>query len=143
MSSRSFITVASFAAMLTAGCNSSSPTAPPPNPADQFAGVWSGPINDEAAGTGMLKFVLEAFPAGTVRGTWAATFSNPANDNAGTVSSTVALSPLAFLGRCPDNGPPGSGIIFTMALSGTRMNGNYSTINCAGLRRGTADLAKQ
>ena len=87
--------------------------------------------------------MLQALPAGAVTGTWAATFTNPANDTGGSVSSTVVLSPLAFLGRCPDNGPPASGIIFMMALSGDRMNGTYSTINCAGLRRGTAELSKQ
>src|SRR5262245_9164710 len=95
-----------------AACDSSSPGAPD-NPADPFAGVWSGPIVDEGSASGTLRFDLTAGPAGAVRGSWTATFSNAANNNGGTVTSTVALPPpLVFTAECTQSG---RGIVaFTM-----------------------------
>jgi hypothetical protein len=130
------------ATMWTAACDSSSPGMPD-NPADPFAGVWSGPITDQQSAGGTLKFELTAGPAGAVSGTWTATFSNPANNNGGAVTSTVALPPpLVFTGRCTQSGP---GIVaFTMtAMDGRTLSGTYDGITCNGLLRGTAVVTKQ
>jgi hypothetical protein len=131
-----------IATMWIAACDSSSPDAPD-NPADPFAGVWSGPITDQDSGNGTLRFELAAGPAGAVSGNWTATFSNPANNNGGAVASTVALPPpLVFTAQCTQSG---RGIAaFTMSATDNRMmTGTYSGITCNGLLRGTTALAKQ
>lgn len=128
--------------MWVAACDSSSPSTPE-NPADPFAGVWSGPIADQQSASGTLRFELAAGPAGAVSGTWTATFSNPANNNGGAVTSTVALPPpLVFTALCTQSG---RGIVaFTMTATDNRtMSGTYDGITCNGLVRGTAALTKQ
>jgi hypothetical protein len=128
--------------MWAVACDSSSPGTPE-NPADPFAGVWSGPITDQQSASGTLKFELAAGPAGAVSGTWTATFSNPANNNSGAVASTVALPPpLLFTAQCTQSG---RGIVaFTMNAADNRaMSGTYEGITCNGLLRGTTALTKQ
>ena len=139
MTSQRIIAVIFLITMLTAGCHSSSPTAL----SDPYAGVWSGPITDDMSGGGTLRFVLSAQPAGAVIGTWTATFSNPANNNGGSVSTTVALGPpLQFGLECTQAGGAGAAIV-TMTLAGNRLTGTYAGITCSGLTRGTAELTKQ
>jgi hypothetical protein len=128
--------------MWAAACDSSSPGTPE-NPADPFAGAWSGPITDQGSASGTLRFELAAGPAGAVSGTWTAAFANPANNNGGAVTSTVALPPpLVFTAQCTQSG---RGIAaFTMTATDNRtLTGSYDGIACNGLLRGTAVLTKQ
>jgi hypothetical protein len=130
------------ATMWAAACDSSSPGTPE-NPADPFAGVWSGPITDQGSASGTLRFDLVAGPAGAVSGTWTAMFANPANNNGGAVTSTVALPPpLVFTAQCAQSG---RGIVaFTMTATDNRtLTGSYDGIACNGLLRGTTVLTKQ
>jgi hypothetical protein len=128
--------------MWATACDSSSPGTPE-NPADPFAGAWSGPITDQGSASGTLRFDLAAGSAGAVSGTWTARFANPANNNGGAVTSTVALPPpLVFTAQCTQSG---RGIAaFTMTATDNRtLTGSYDGIACNGLLRGTAVLTKQ
>ena len=122
--------------LLLAACHSSNPA----SPSDPFVGVWSGTLNDEVSGLGALTFVLNAGPAGSLTGTWAATFPDPANNNGGTLSATVPLGPpLVFGLDCAGSGAA----LFTMTANGNHMAGTYESVTCQRLRRGTAELIKQ
>ena len=112
------------------------------SPSDPFAGVWLGTIADEGSGSGTLRFALTAQPGGGVVGTWAATFSNRESNNGGTVSATVALTPIQFALECTQSGERGVAII-TMTANGKQMSGTYGGVTCNGLRRGTVELSQQ
>jgi hypothetical protein len=131
-----------LATLVASAFCSSTPTEPP-NPSEPFAGVWSGPITDEESASGTLRFALEAGQAGSVHGTWTATFSNSSNNNGGTVTSVVALPPpFQFGGECTQAGR--GVVIFSMTMTSNRtMSGNYGGVTCNGLRRGTVGLTKQ
>lgn len=126
-------------AIINIGCGSSrSPT----SISDPYAGNWSGSIHDDVIGAGSVKFALVAQPGGGVVGTWAATFSDPSNNEGGNVAATVALVPVQFTLGCSQTATRGAAIV-AMTITGNQMSGTYSAVGCIGLRRGSMEVTKR
>ncbi len=120
---------------LTAGCSSSSPTAPSEI---SVAGNWSGTLSDSLAGTGRLAFTF-AQSAAALSGTWSTTYSNPGYNNGGSLSGSVSGSSVTLTltpsvpTYCPYN--------VTGTLSGSTLSGTYAAFNCTVAVSGTFSAA--
>ena len=136
MTFRQILAASLVTILASAGCDSTNPA----SPSGSLAGVWSGTIVDAGSGGGTLRFELVDQQGGGLTGTWVTTFADSTNNSYGELSVTPPLgSPLQFGLDCARMGAA----LFTMTVTGSRMEGTYSGVMCPGLTSGTARLGKR
>lgn len=115
------------AAVLLAACAKSS-TAPV---IENFAGNWSGSIDDQRLGSGTLTLSISQ-TGDSVSGIWSTAYADTANDIGGRVTGSVSGSTLSILLR-PLSPPTCQYGPFevTATLTGTALSGTYTTVQCA------------
>jgi len=119
-----------------AGCRSNSPTQPTPPPAPA-AGIWTGRIVDQTFGEGTFRAELSADArTSAYRGTWTAVF---ATKTASGDATSAMVNPLPLAITCAAGGRASS----LLNVEGARMSGDYFTLDCAQIVRGSLDLTRQ
>jgi len=103
-----------------------------------YAGQWSGTIQDSLAGSGVVSATLTQ--SGTdIGGTWQATFAGGGNGGTavGAINGSQVILELypSNVSACPYR------VVATR--SGSTLSGNYAAFNCTGTITGTLTITKQ
>jgi hypothetical protein len=105
-----------------------------------IAGTWKGTVSDSQLGTGTVTATINQSNA-VVTGTWAATYTNAANNNNGSLSGTVDGSNVSILLK--PSAVNSCGIQLSATSDGKTMSGNYSTVQCTETVTGQISVTRQ
>ena len=137
--------VVALAMMALGGCQQNSSVNPT---ADDLAGEWAGTITDSVAGAGTIRLAIRQRGPG-LSGSWASTFAEGSFDRSGSFSGTMVSSPFVLFLRpslpiacSPDVTLTGT-LAMTTTLSGDRITGTYTVLNCSGVITGNVDASRQ
>jgi hypothetical protein len=106
-----------------------------------LTGTWAGTIQDSVAGVGTLLFTFTQTDT-RLTGSWQTAFTDPRNNNAGTLSGTVGDPSIALV--LSTSQPPACS--FTVAANRDDENhfkGTYASFNCASPQSGSLDVTRQ
>jgi len=122
--------------------------APPGSPTATMAGEWAGVIADSASGAGTIRMSIGQRGAG-LSGTWASTFSDASLNRSGSFSGTMIGAPFVLFLRpsvpivcSPDLTLTGT-MAMTTTMTGDKLTGSYTVLNCSGVITGTVDVERQ
>lgn len=103
-----------------------------------YAGQWSGTIQDSLAGNGIVSATLTQ-SGSDIGGTWQATFTGGGNGGTavGAINGSQVILELypSNVAACPYR------VVATR--SGSMLSGNYAAFNCTGTITGTLTISKQ
>lgn len=107
-----------------------------------LTGTWTGTIEDNIAGTGAILLTISQNGA-QLNGTWQFTFTNPINNNGGTLSGTGGHPAIALV--LSTSQPQACS--FTVAANLDEKNddhftGTYANFNCARAQSGGLDVTR-
>ena len=105
-----------------------------------IAGTYRGTVQDSVAGTGTIVTTI-AQNDESLTGTFQTTFSNPANNNSGSVSGRINGSSVSLV-VTPSN-PTSCPFNVTANVNGATIQGTYAAFNCSRAVSGTLSLTRQ
>ena len=108
-----------------------------------LTGTWAGTIQDSVAGVGTLLFTFTQTDT-RLTGTWQTAFTDPRNNNAGTLSGTVGDPAIALV--LSTSQPPACSFTVAATRDGDdedHFTGTYAAFNCASTQSGNLDVKRQ
>lgn len=114
---------------------------PPAAPSDPYAGVWTGTIQDDRAGTGRLTITLS--DTINLAGSWAAELTGIALSGSASLAPGFAVDPARRFVMTCGAVPSGGSILFMPSLEGSTLEGRYLGLGCGNLTQGTARLTRR
>jgi hypothetical protein len=135
-------------ALLLVACSGGCEQNPPGAPTAAMSGEWAGTIADSVSGAGTIRMSIEQRGRG-LSGAWASTFADVTLNRSGTFSGTMVGAPFVLFLRpsvpivcSPDLMLTGT-MAMTTAVSGDRLTGSYTVLNCSGVITGTVEVERQ
>jgi len=122
------------ALVAAAACGSSTAPSAPVN----IAGSWKGTVADSQLGNGTVTATINQSNNAVV-GSWAAQYTNAANNNSGSLQGTTDGSNVTITLSVPNS----CSILLTATSDGKTMSGSYITVNCTETVTGQISVTKQ